>query len=68
MAAEPFPFHLLAHGGYKVQRELIFKDEDNSNTSADGRRKVSVMTGVTTGELMEFQLHHGVNLPCNVVL
>ena len=26
------------------------------------------MTGVTTGELMEFQLRHGVNLPCNVVL
>ena len=26
------------------------------------------MTGVTTGELMEFELKHGVNLPCNVVL
>ena len=46
------------------------KDDDNNNINnvSNGIQKVSVMTGVTTGELTEFQLRHGVNLPCNVVL
>ena len=34
----------------------------------DGSPKVNVMCGVTVEELMDFELKHGVNLPCNVIL
>ena len=43
---------------------LPFQNKHNPTSM----KKVSVMTGVTTGELMEFECKYGVNLPCNVIL